>query len=543
MKETKTYEKNWIKIVAVALGILGLINILSAWLSYDTLRFKFIKAIFDYQLIIGSRYLVLITGIASLLIAPSLFKQKRVAWYISAVLLAVSGLAHIIKGADIEEASLCILLLGILLPLYRDCSVKSDPIRVLRSGKILLGLIIFVFLYTFIGFHFFADKMGLSDYDLSVWKAGFNALFFDFSGLHIQTKAAKFFCQSIFVVNSFSMLIGLILALSPVVIRVFPEFNIEKYKKTSEKCAKQAIQLFSLANDYMHFSCDEKSPEYISYKVSNGVAMMIGNPCVNKSFKEISTKWIDFIKEHDWIPAYYQNQDEFHDYLKNQGFLSIPIGVEALIDLETFTLEGKDMQELRSAKNRFEREGWIIRAFSPSDWEHVRNLDKKWLKIHGDKEIGFAMGKSSLKYLTETKTTLLFDKDENLMAYLNNIELKGSNTRAVDLMRKDPEIKTKGVMEMLFLHEILDAKNDGKTYYDLGLSPLAEMDKSLADNKIAFKLLTLIYEQQKKYYDFKGLHHFKSKFRPIWKQSFLTYPTQASLPKVLLALFNLNKKN
>lgn len=542
MKEFKNYQKKWINGVAISLGIIGLINILSAWLSYDSFRFKFIKDFFDYQIIMGSRYLVIITGISSLLIAPSLYKQKRIAWYVSVGLLAISGIAHIIKGADIEEASLCILLLGILLPLYSDCNVKSDPIRVLRSGKILIGAVVFVFLYTFIGFHFFADKLGLN-YDISIWKAGFNALLFDFSGLHMQSKAARFFCDSILLVNSFSIVTGLILALSPVVVRAFPEFNLDKYKKVAEQYAYQAIQIFSLAKDYMHFSCKKKSDEYVSYKVINGVAVMIGNPCTKNSFEEITEDWFEYIKEYDWIPASYQNQDDFHEFLKNKGFLSIPIGVEALIDLHHFTLEGKEMQELRSAKNRAEKENWVIKHFDPTDWEKVKALDKKWIKAHGGKEIGFAMGKSSMKYLSETKTSLLFDKDENLLGYLNSIDLPGSNSRAVDLMRRNPEIKVKGVMEVLFVNEILDAQAEGKKYYDLGLSPLAEMDKSLADNKIAFELLKLVYEQQRKYYDFKGLHHFKSKFKPIWKQTFLTYPSQASLPKVLLALVNLNKLN
>lgn len=542
MSSISTYEKMWIKIVSVALGIMGFINIISAWFSYDVLRFKIIKSIFDYHIIYGSRYLVVMTGIIAILIAPSLYRQKRIAWYISILLLAVSGIAHIIKGADIEEASLCILLLGILMPLYRYFYVKSDPIRVQRSGKILLGSIIFVLLYTFIGLHFFANKLGLSN-DLSVWNTGLNALLFNLSGLTPVGRPAIFFVDSILIVNSFAIVIGLILALSPVIIRTLPDINIQKYKKIAQKYAKQSIQILTLTKDYMHFPETEDFKEYISYKVTDGVAMMVGNPCTNASLEKITDKWLAFTHEYDWIPAIYQAQDEFLDVLKKRGFLSIPIGVEALVDLEAFTLEGKKMQEVRSAQNRAEREGWTIRDFLPSDWEKVRALDKKWLRIHGTKEIGFGMGKSSLKYLSESKTTLLFDKDDNLLAYLNNIELTGINSRAVDLMRKDPDARYKGVMEVLFLHEINQAKAEGKKYYDLGLSPLAEMDKSLADNKIAFNLLSLIYKKQNHYYDFKGLHHFKSKFQPIWQQSFLVYPNQIKLPKVLIALLELNKSN
>lgn len=540
MNNTNTYEKIWIKIVAVALGIMGFVNILSAWFSYGSLRFKFIKDIFDYQIIYGSRYLVIMTGIIAILIAPRLYRQKRIAWYISALLLGVSGIAHIIKGVDIEESSICILLLGVLMPLYRYCYVKSDPIRVQRSGKILIGSIIFVLFYTFIGLHFFAYKLGLPD-DLSVFHTGLNALLFDVSGLKPQSISAKFFSDSILIVNSFSILLGLVLSLSPVIVRALPEVNMKKYQKIAQKYAAQPIQIFALANDYSHFAQKEEAKEYISYKVSDGVAMAVGNPCTSASSEQITDKWINFSHERDWITAAYQVQGEFLDVLKKRGFHSIPIGVEALIDLETFTLEGKNMQELRSARNKAEKENWIIREFSSSDWEKVRMLDKKWLKTHGNKEISFAMGKSSQKYLSETQTMLLFDKDNNLLAYLNNIELPGNNSRAVDLMRRDPDVHHKGVMELLFLNEIIRAKVEGKEYYDLGFSPLAEMDKSLADNKIAFNLLTLIYEKQSRYYDFQGLHRFKSKFMPIWKPSFLAYPSQVALPKVLLALLNLNK--
>lgn len=537
MVNGKIYEKNWIKVVSFALGIMGLINIISAWFSYDVARFKIIKSIFDYQIIIGSRYLVVITGIVAIMVAPRLYRQKRVAWYISVMLLAISGLAHIVKGADIEEASLCILLLGILLPLFKYCNVKSDPLRVQRSGKILLCSIIFVFLYTFIGLHFFADKLGLH-YDLSLWKTGLNALMFDISGLMPQNKAASFFIDSILLVNTFAVVIGLVLALSPVIIRSFPEINLKQFIDIAKKYATQSIQFSTLSNDYIHFGDEE---EYLSYKVIEGVAMIVGNPCTKSDPENIIKKWLQSVYEYDWIPAVYQAQGEFLEVLKRKGFYSIPIGVEALVNLDNFSLEGKHMQELRSAKNKAEKENWMIREFEPSDWEKIKLLDKKWLKIHGNKEIGFGMGKSSLKYLKETRTVLVFDKDENLLAYLNNIELEGNNSRAVDLMRKDPEYNTNRVMEALFLHEIFKAKEDGKKYYDLGLSPLAQMDKSLADNKIAFDLLTLIYKKQSRYYDFKGLHHFKSKFSPEWKQSFLVYPNNIALPKVLLALLKLNK--
>lgn len=532
------YEKICIKIVAFALGIMGFINIISAWLNYNFLRFKFINNFLDYHIIYGSKYLIIMTGIIAILIAPSLYRQKRTAWYVSIALLLLSVIAHTINGSNIIEFSPTLLLLGMLIPLNKFCSVKSDPIRIQHSGKILLMAIMFVIFYTFIGLHFFADKLGLP-HGLSIWRAAFDVLFFDVPKFVPHNIEAKFFINSILVVNSFSMLVGLTLALSPVIVRTFPEINLDKYKKIANKYAIQPIQILTLVNNYIHYSPEGDSKGYVSYKVSDGVAMMVGNPCTKSSLEIITDNWINFARNHDWIPATFQAQGQFLEILKNRGFYSIPIGVEALIDLDEFTLEGKNNQDLRSARNKAERENWVIRGFRSSDWEKVKSLDKKWLKIHGQKEIDFAMRKSTLKYLSETKTTLLFDKKNNLIAYLNNIEISGNNSRAVDLMRRDPETNYTGVMEILFLNEIIKAKAEGKKYYNLGLSPLAQMDKSLADNKVAFKLLKFIYEKQHNYYDFQGLYNFKSKFNPILRQSYLAYPSQFSLPKVLLALLNI----
>ena len=111
---------------------------------------------------------------------------------------------------------------------------------------------------------------------------------------------------------------------------------------------------------------------------------------------------------------------------------------------------------------------------------------------------------------------------------------------SLDLMRRDSD-SPRGAMDYLILSEILHSKEEGKTFYDLGFSPLAKVDESLSDNKIVTNLFKLIYDKQKKYYDFQGLHHFKSRFSPVWKQSYLVYPSRIVLPQVLMALLNLNK--
>lgn len=536
MSRINNYEKIWIKIVAIGLGIMGLVNIFSAWSGFGVFHFEYLKI--NYHIIHGSRYIVMMTGMIAILVAPNLYKRKRASWYIVMLMLIFSITAYIIRGSNMLSSLPSLLLFGMLAPLYKYCNVKSDPIRVQHGGKVLLGAVVFALLYTFVGLHFFANQLGFTN-GVTVWNIVLNALFLDVPLQMPQNISAGFFINSVILVNSFSLLIGLILALSPVVVRSIPEINLGKYKKTARKFATQPIQILTLTNNYIHYSHEKDPSGYVSYKVSNGVAMMVGNPCTGSSLEKLIENWLLFAREHDWTPAVFQAQGELLEKLKSKGFRSIPIGVEALIDLDEFNLVGAEKQDLRTARNKAEREGWTVRNFLQSDWEKIRILDKKWLKIHGKKEIDFAMRTSTLKYLSETKTTLLLDKEDNLIAYLNNIEIPGNNSRAVDIMRRDPEINYNGVMEFLFLNEIIKAKEDGKKYYNLGVSPLANMDKALADNKLAFKLLRMIYEKQRNYYDFKGLYSFKSKFNPIIRQTHLVYPREIYLPKVLWALLNI----
>jgi phosphatidylglycerol lysyltransferase len=45
-----------------------------------------------------------------------------------------------------------------------------------------------------------------------------------------------------------------------------------------------------------------------------------------------------------------------------------------------------------------------------------------------------------------------------------------------------------------------------------------------------------VYEHVNQFYNFKGLHAFKSKFDPTWSPRYLVYPSTASLPAVTIAI-------
>jgi phosphatidylglycerol lysyltransferase len=93
----------------------------------------------------------------------------------------------------------------------------------------------------------------------------------------------------------------------------------------------------------------------------------------------------------------------------------------------------------------------------------------------------------------------------------------------------------KGQMDFLFVSLIEWAKAQGYATFNMGLSGLAGIGENPTDPAIE-RALHYVYEHVNQFYNFKGLHEFKSKFDPSWSPRYLVYPSVASLPPVTIAM-------
>jgi phosphatidylglycerol lysyltransferase len=103
---------------------------------------------------------------------------------------------------------------------------------------------------------------------------------------------------------------------------------------------------------------------------------------------------------------------------------------------------------------------------------------------------------------------------------------------SIDLMRHRAEVPP-GTMDFLFLRLILRAKEQGYTFFDLGMAPLS----GLAAHRLApvwHRLGGLVFRRGERFYNFRGLRAFKEKFDPVWEPRYLC--TEGGLdPWVVLA--------
>lgn len=226
----------------------------------------------------------------------------------------------------------------------------------------------------------------------------------------------------------------------------------------------------------------------------------------------------------------------YHEF----GYRFFKLGEEALVHLNQFTLSGKKNTDLRTVRNRFEREGAVFEVvhppFAPELLRELRAVSDDWM--HGRREKGFSLGWFDERYLQEAPIAVLRETGGSIFAFASLAPAyDGGRTISIDLMRHRSQVPN-GTMDYLFVQLLEWSKEQGYKVFNLGNAPLAsvgETRSALREEKLA----ALVFQYGGHWYGFKGLRKYKSKFSPGWEPRFLAYPASVSLPVLTVDLVRL----
>ena len=98
----------------------------------------------------------------------------------------------------------------------------------------------------------------------------------------------------------------------------------------------------------------------------------------------------------------------------------------------------------------------------------------------------------------------------------------------MDLMRHG-ELENASIMDFMFIELMLWGKAQGYQWFNLGMAPLAGLgERALAP--LWSKLGAFVFRHGENFYNFKGLHNYKNKFKPVWEPRYLASPGGLALP-------------
>jgi phosphatidylglycerol lysyltransferase len=283
----------------------------------------------------------------------------------------------------------------------------------------------------------------------------------------------------------------------------------------------------------------------IAYGVAGRVAVVLGDP-IGDDAAAWSTfeRFLASCRAHRFVPVVYQATSAGRLQLEAMGFRCIPVGREAILDLENFGLSGSRRANLRHTVTRAQRgrlrtRWWgsglgaaDIGRFGPA----LAAIDALWRASAGP-QMGFTIGSFDVERLARTPIAIACDEADVPVAFATFAPTGADDGWVLDLMRRRPG-SVPGALEWCIATAAAELRALGAPTLSLGLVPLWGLDP--AADLIEERLLARSVALAAPFYDVAGLAFFKAKFDPRWEARYAAVLRTRDLPALILGLLKLH---
>jgi len=505
---------------------LGVINIISALTPAIPERIHLVETLFSTGVTQISNYTVLIFGIILIVLSIYLFKGAKNAWRAALVLSFASVIGHLVKAIDFEEASIAMVAFISLIINRKSYFVRHDISVQSRNFSTVLIALLAMYIYTAVGFYFLHKHNFGIDFS---WKESLIVFFrifvlFESSILVPQTLFAKGFIFSLYLSGSVILIYTLYILFKPSKKEITTPDNI---KTLADKIVKEfgtsSLDYFKTYPDKILYFNNEQNT-FISYRITEKYAVVLEGPVgpessLNQTIIEFEAYCNDVGLKAFYYRISYESVHLFHELNMN----SLRIGQEAIVNLEGFSLSGREMKPVRNAINKTSELGFTFCIYQPplkgGFIQKLELVSNEWLKDNGREEIAFTQGIFNEDLIKSCTVVTVEDKEEKVVAFANLVPAYAPFEATYDMFRKTTDAPN-GVLDFMMVKLFEYLNEQGYKTVNLGLAPLAGIDNAENFNERVIKFLRDTLRQTSR---FKGLYNFKDKFDPIWKDKYLVY--------------------
>jgi phosphatidylglycerol lysyltransferase len=272
-----------------------------------------------------------------------------------------------------------------------------------------------------------------------------------------------------------------------------------------------------------HLLFSDTGDAFIMYGVRGTSWIALGDPIGPALVAdELAWRFRELADREGGRIAFYQTSPETWPLYLDMGLVPLKYGEEALVPLETFSLQGAKRKGLRHAMNRGEHDGLsfeiLPRETVPAHMEELAAVSASWLMLKNTREKRFSLGAFDPNYVKRFAVAVA-RHGTRIVAFATVMSTDTKAEASIDLMRHTPEAPS-STMIFLFIKLILYFKAQGFQRFALGLAPLSGLETHpLAP--VWHRFGHLIYNRGERFYNFRGLREFKDKFDPVWEPRYL----------------------
>lgn len=530
---------------ALAIFILGLINIISVITPPLAERLKISKNYLSEDMMHFSKILTLVAGILLIVTSAYLLRGLKRGWYFALILAIISLFGNLFKALDYEEAIVSLIIIFFLIASRKEYILKTNRKYLRRGFSWLFGIFAAVILFNFLSFYFIDKRHFGIDFTWteSLYYTIHSFLLFQNNGLVPQTGFARDFEYINYFLGIVSWLL-LIFSVFNVKKLIFTEESsndFDEAKNLVETYGTSSLDFFKISNDKQLFF-SENTEGFISYRVANSFAFVLEEPvCEERTKVIIIQEFEDYCHKNGLKSVYYRIDEQslflFQSFNKQKLF----IGQEAIMNIETFKLEGKERKSLRNALNTLAKKGYTTEIlYNPQTEEtlnEIQGVSDEWLTEFDKQEMVFSQGMFDRMEIKKQDLIVLKNQDGRIEAFITIIPDFAPEECTYDLIRKTLTAPN-GSMDALIVKLVEYAKLKKNRYLNFGLTPLGGMKQP---ENTAEEIMKFAYNRVGSFKHYQSLRNFKEKYADQWENKYLIYGTDFDLLQIPAALNKISK--
>jgi lysyl-tRNA synthetase, class II len=528
------------RLLGLTVAAAGLVTVLSALTPELRLRLDIAHEAFTPAATHLASGATALLGLALLLLGRGIAGRRRFAYMAAVAVLVASAMTHVVKGLDLEES---LISLGVAALLLRSRALFTAPMpraRWYRLARAVPVVIAVCFAYGVIGLELRRSSITPTPtIGLALKEVAYNLV--GMAGpLRISGGFGQWFPVSIGILGGAALFCLFMAALAPVAEHVLAS-SPEREQIRRLVCRRDGDTLdpFALRRDKSYvLSGDGRAA--VAYRYLNGVGLASGDPVGDpRAARDALARFIALCELRGWRPAVLGARGDHLAIYEDLGFRTRYLGDEAIIDVESFTLEGRAMRPVRQAANRTKNFGILTEIHLEGELDAT--LRRALVGIaerhrEGAPERGFSMALDGLLAGRDRDKVIVVarDKDGTPIAFQRYVPCLDGAGLSLDAMRRD-QIGPNGVNERMIVDVVEWARARDISVVSLNFAAFKGLIEEGADLSPAETAQAWVLKRLSPYFQIESLLTFNAKFRPRWVPRYLAYRSPGHLATVGIA--------
>jgi lysylphosphatidylglycerol synthetase-like protein (DUF2156 family) len=534
------------RISAGILLVAGAVDVISAVTPPLRERIDFVRRIFPLAVPEIAVALVALSGLALMLLSRGVRKGQRLAWTVSVGLLAESSIAHLLKGGDVEEAVLAAAAALYLAYNWRSFGGSGDRPSLIRGIVTLLAGGTTALLAGVAGVEFYRPG-NLTRPQLG---RAFEVIGERLVGVYSTPLRARvpgrighfnsYVGPGLTAVGVGLVVYALVLAFRPVVVAHRPPpGDFTRAREIVRNWGADTLAYFALRDDKRWWFHGQS---VVAYAVIGGVCLVSPDPVGPPEERdEVWQAFHHFADECGWPVAVMAAGEDWLPVYGRAGMHDLYIGDEAVVDCQTFKLEGGEMKSLRQAVNRIAKYGYTIEFYDPARVGPDLRAQLRGVMAQnrqGDAERGFSMtlGRIFDPGDRDLLLAVAFGPDGNPVAFCHYVPSPGIDGYSLDLMRRTDGPHPNGLIDFVVVRTIEYVRSRHLTGLGLNFATMRAVLAGETGDGMSQRIERWFLRRMSDSMQIESLWKYNAKFTPTWRPRYAVYDARENMLQAALAV-------